>query len=649
MSPRARSPIAAPMLDALPDTVDFRDRLYQPTLIEVPVRIPLAEYRRWKVPVLDQGREGACTGFGLATVAHYLLRRRRMTPDRTRVSPHMIYRMAKRYDEWPGEEYQGSSARGAMKAWHKHGICAAALWPAGTPESDDTLTARRAADAARRPLGAYFRVNHKDLVALHTALAEVGILYVTATIHTGWLAPGKEGVIPARGDPIGGHAFAAVAYDERGFWIQNSWGRHWGLGGLGLISYDDWLEHATDVWVARLGAPVNRLEPQAVAQSTSPAGGRIQVYGFADLRPHIISIGNDGRLRTTGVYGTSERDVHTILTQDFPALTRTWRRKRLLLYAHGGLVSEQAAIQRVADYRKTLLEAEIYPLAFVWKSDYWSTLQNLLEDIIRRRRPEGILDAARDFLLERLDDTLELIARAGSGKAEWDEMKENAELATAGDQGGARLAALRLAELTRRIPGLELHLAGHSAGSIFHAPLVSLLTSPPSDGGLGLQVASLTLWAPAIAVARFEQTCAPAIRSGRIKRFSLFTLTDRAELDDHCAGLYHKSLLYLVSNAFERERGTPILGMEKHVRASQSLRRLLRAPNAAWVLSPNTAPLGSAQAARARHHGDFDDDEATLKATLARILGRRAVRDRIVIHRAGPALENRRRPLNMLG
>jgi hypothetical protein len=54
-------------LNALPDTLDFRDRMYVPTLIEVPIRIDLATYRKFKVPVLDQGKEGACTGFGLAT------------------------------------------------------------------------------------------------------------------------------------------------------------------------------------------------------------------------------------------------------------------------------------------------------------------------------------------------------------------------------------------------------------------------------------------------------------------------------------------------------------------------------------------------------------------------------------------------------
>src|SRR5262245_8640703 len=60
------------ILDARPDTLDFRDRMFESTLVEVPVRRPLDEYRAKKVPILDQGQEGACTGYGLATVVHYL-------------------------------------------------------------------------------------------------------------------------------------------------------------------------------------------------------------------------------------------------------------------------------------------------------------------------------------------------------------------------------------------------------------------------------------------------------------------------------------------------------------------------------------------------------------------------------------------------
>ena len=56
--------------NARPDMLDFRDRLYQTSLVEVPTSTSLEDYPAIKVPVLDQGEEGACTGFALATVCH---------------------------------------------------------------------------------------------------------------------------------------------------------------------------------------------------------------------------------------------------------------------------------------------------------------------------------------------------------------------------------------------------------------------------------------------------------------------------------------------------------------------------------------------------------------------------------------------------
>src|SRR6185295_12089471 len=149
-------------LDARADTLDFRDRMYEPTLIEVPTERPLETYLKAHVPILDQGKEGACTGFGLATVIHYLLRTRKIVPDRGEVSPWMLYDMARRYDEWPGEKYEGASARGAMKGWHKHGVCSMSNWP--KEDRDPDRYRIRFAEALRRPLGAYLRVNHKDVI-----------------------------------------------------------------------------------------------------------------------------------------------------------------------------------------------------------------------------------------------------------------------------------------------------------------------------------------------------------------------------------------------------------------------------------------------------------------------------------------------------
>jgi predicted chitinase len=613
-----RQPKQRRVLDARRDTMDFRDVMYVPTLVEVPTHIALGDYLEHRVPVLDQGTEGACTGFALATVANYLLLRRRVIPDPVPVSPRMFYDLARRYDEWPGEAYSGSSARGAMKGWHKHGVCAEKLYPSSGRRADRKgLTDARTADARRRPLGAYFRVNHKDLVAMHSAVAEVGILYATCAVHEGWNEVGSDGLITPSERMLGGHAFAIVAYDDEGLWLQNSWSPRWGRGGFARLSYDDWLRNGTDVWVARLGAPVTLRTLESTATVHASTSGRSVAYSFADLRPHIVSVGNDGALRAGGDYGVTPEGLRNIFESDIPRVTKDWGKLRILLYAHGGLVDERSAVQRLAEYRPTLLQGQVYPLAFIWRSDYWTTITNILQDSIRRRRPEGVLDAAKDFMLERLDDALEPIARALTGRSAWMEMKENA-LAAAGEQGAARLVV----DLLQTLPAaqLEIHLVGHSAGAILQAPLVQLLAAR------GLPVESCTLWAPACTVELFEECYLPAISAGDLKRFCLFVLDQQAEQDDNCAAIYNKSLLYLVSNAFEGQGripgfrdGVPVLGMEKFLDAR--LRELFKHGPHRLVVAPNRLPVASGMASEARRHGDFDDDPHTVAATFATIVG----------------------------
>ena len=126
----------------------------------------------------------------------------------------------------------------------------------------------------------------------------------------------------------------------------------------------------------------------------------------------------------------------------------------------------------------------------------------------------------------------------------------------------------------------------------------------------------------------FKDCYLPAISAGKVGKFALFTLTDKAEQDDNCASIYHKSLLYLVSNAFEETcripmihpDGEPILGMEKFIKQDTTIMEIIKEKKADWVRSPNIDAVGSSNASKSTHHGDFDDDEATVKATLARIL-----------------------------
>jgi len=608
------APIKGRVLNARPDTIDFRDKMYSATLFEVPESIPLEQYRRREIPILDQGQEGACTGFGLATVIHYLLTVRRNSPimAQAQVSPRMLYEMAKKYDEWEGEDYVGSSARGAIKGWHKHGVCLLDKWRYDPNCPDKELTAERAENAAELPLGAYLRVNHKDFTAMHAAMAEVGILYATATVHDGWYNVQTDGTIPYDRNPIlGGHAFAVVGYDRHGFWIQNSWGNDWGKEGFARISYDDWAVNATDVWVTRLGAPVMFRNPSTTTGSITLAASVNDQLSYKELRPHVISLDNNGKLKETGTYGNKENDVKRIFTEYIPEITKDWNKKRILFYAHGGLVSEGSILERLTDYRETLLEKEIFPIFFIWHSDISSTIKGLLQDAIRKRQPDEKMGGALDFLLDRLDYSLEPLLR-GPGKLMWDEMKQNAKMASDVDKG-AYFTIQCLKEFLDTNDA-EIHLVGHSAGGIFFAPFIPRLLER------GIEIQSCPLGAPACTMSDFTTFYEPAIESGKIEDFTLFTLTDRAEQKDNCALLYNKSLLYLVSNSFETIfGGTPLLGMEKFIRDNDDIQALIDRKRIKWITSPNNLPVPDF--CEARHHGDFDNDSACFNSTVQRILG----------------------------
>ena len=218
-------------LNAAPDAPDIRDRPFEPSLVSVPDTLGPD---RASLTILDQGQEGACTGFGLAAVVN-LQRRLKYGVEAALVSPRMLYEMAKRFDEWTGEDYEGSSIRGALRGFYNNGICTAESWPY---EGSDPghLTLDRAREARQISLGAYYRVR-PDIAEMHAALNEAGVVYASARVHEGWFVANDGVIEPQPLIPNGGHAFAVVGYDADGFLIQNSWGPGWGDDGFAIWAY----------------------------------------------------------------------------------------------------------------------------------------------------------------------------------------------------------------------------------------------------------------------------------------------------------------------------------------------------------------------------------------------------------------------------
>jgi len=619
----AGRPKLTPTRNVVPDRLDLRDRPYMPTLL-APPDAEMAP--RLKLPVLDQERTNACTGFALASVVNFLLRRHRdaSTPE---ISPFMLYSMARRYDEFPGAtEDTGSSLRGAMKGWFKHGVCRLDLWrqlnmPPAAPRPEDDWWL----DAAQRPLGAYYRVDTRSVTDMHVALHDVGILYASVVCHAGWLEGDRVGggkkvwTIPrtaVRPDD-GGHAFVIVGYTRDGFIIQNSWGTTWGTGGLALLTYEDWTENAMDCWVAQLGVATEQHLAIARSPSLRLERGKVHIASDSTLRdreisPFIVDMENNGRLSDSGAFRTKPGDVEALVSFHIGEARKKWGLKAadptdVAIYAHGGLTGEGTAAETAARWIPALYEQQIFPIFLMWETDLWSTLKNRLEDlVIGQPRPTGaVIDQLKRFWNKRLE---RLLAPAGS--VVWGEMRQNADAISREAGGGLVLYESGMKSPWFTKTPVRLHMIGHSAGSIVHCHVVDRLAQR------GWKFESINFMAAAATMALFKKTLLPRIKDKTVKAFRSFHLNDSAEQQDPtCRPVlgYGRSLLYLVSESFEGGVRTPVLGMEKYF--DQEVRSL-KLPNVkAWV-APGPATASTT-------HGGFDDDRQTMESVIALIKERK--------------------------
>jgi hypothetical protein len=606
-----------PQCVVVPDQLDLRDRPYLPVVHTPP---PSSMEPKLTLPILDQEATNACTGFALASVVHYLLQRHREPPKSPPMSSFMLYSMARRYDEFPGSAKDaGSSLRGAMKGWFKHGVCRFDLWrrphmprPAATSEEDWWL------DAAQRPLGAYYRVDTRSVTDMHVALHDVGILYASAACHQGWLkgagATRGQGywTIPyeSGGQELGGHAFVIVGYTPRGFIIQNSWGPRWGTGGRAILTYQDWNANAMDCWVAQLGVATETHREIARSLSLRMAGGRVKLATDDTLRdreisPFVVDMKHNGELSDSGTFRTKRSDVEALVDFHLRQARQAWGTRAtaptdVAIYAHGGLTDEVQAARSAARWVPALYERQIFPIFLMWETDLLTTLGKHLGELVSGlpAKPTGRqVDQLVRFWNQRLERLL-----APTGSRIWGEMKDNAAGITKSRKSGGRIlyeSAMKSRWFTQT--PVHLHLIGHSAGAIVQCHIAAALAAE------GWKFESINFLAAAATVELFEKTLLPRLRDRAVARLNLFHLHDAAEQQDPtCKPIlsYNRSLLYLVSESFEGGRRTPILGMEKYVRA-----RVASLPRIKTWNAPGPA-------SRSTTHGGFDDDPTTMASII---------------------------------
>lgn len=600
---RTSRPVKGRRLDALKDIPDIRDRVYQSTLL--PLR------RGVKPPdrlfVMDQGADGACAGFALAATVNLLVRFNPTSDPATRarrVSPHMLYVNARRHDEWPGDTYEGSSLRGALRGFYNCGACRFDLWKSPSPAG---FSLQAAKDARLTSLGAYYRLR-PHLPDYHAALTETGVIYVSASVHKGWDDP-KRGIIPP-GSGSALHAFAIVGYDDTGFVIQNSWGPKWGKGGLAHWSYADWSANIEDAWVLQLALPSAACFGLGLARGVARTGAEISRAKRAapsrqDVAGHFVHVDN-GAFSDAQPYWSNRADVEATAG----LMGTTTKYDHFLFYAHGGLNSPDEAAIRTAAMIDVFTANRIYPYSVFYDTGLLKTIKEVIlgkgEEI--NQRAGGLLDIM-DALIEKAVHSL--------GTRLWDEMKSDARLPFEPKGAGDVSIRLFVEQFVKRAQAhrpMQIHLVGHSTGAILIGHVLAALDRAMPGGAI---VDSCSLMAPACSIEFFQEHFRPRLGAAatavsRIKRMKIYNLDDTAERADEVTRLYNKSLLYLVSNAFEPTAGTekskPLLGMAKY--ADQIATSLV-----------DVAYAPASKVTNSTSHGGFDNDPATLNDILGSILG----------------------------
>ncbi|MBU1668992.1 C1 family peptidase [bacterium] len=610
------------LLDVRKDRLDLRDRTYRPVLKSLAESYPnvtdideIIKCYRADELVLDQGEEGSCSGYALAAVINYLIWKKKILKDyknflenplvvnSQQVSSKMLYNLARIYDEWDGEDYEGSSCRGAMKGWHKHGVCSKACWDNDMDEPQEGWEK----ESIEKPLGAYYRVEKKSINDMQSALCEVGALYVSAVVHDGWWELLDQDFheikdinsdiphIPYDAFPKGNHAFVIIGYTRHGFIVQNSWGQRWGNCGFAVLTYKDWLANSLDAWVAVMGVPVEMGGTSTAFSNLSLSSvNNEQVEGTKTIKKalsypypiiskpkseeeaykHTLVLNSHGRAKHTMVYVTKlERSIEIICYEQLKKwLDRCDEHKKVALYALGGLEDEKEYMSKIRVLIPYFLHNGIYPIFLTWQYSYLEAIKKSIDTFFQESMENKILDISDETILqekEALNRAIENHSKNISTRAIWGEIKEKSINANQKKiygfeekepiSGALYILTNYLEKLIREEEyEFEIHAIAHSAGSQLLAT-----TWLRELAKRKLKLNSMHLLAPTVSIQECNIHMRYAFKKEVFekKNIHIYMLTKEMELADR-VGPYSKSILYLISRSLDKIHKTPLLGLQ---------------------------------------------------------------------------------------
>ena len=301
--------------------------------------------------ILDQGQEGACTGFGLSL--------RHQLPALDQGRPAEEVRL--------GEPAHALHAGAAPRRVRRRELRRLEL-----PRRDQGLVqprrlpggglALRAARSRTRPeygfatraientLGVYYRIDTKSITDMQAAISQHGAVFVSAFTHEGWDDACRGSTSPRRAMPTAAGDRVRRPGRRRPAAMPSRWSAStraasscrtpgapdWGAGGFAVLTLPGLAGQRMDAWVVALGVPRRRGRPagRAVDRRGRRSPAPTAASGGTRAWPTSTAscFGNDGRVSR---YLTEDEQPRKLQQQVF-ALPDQWFRAQPGRHAPSG-------------------------------------------------------------------------------------------------------------------------------------------------------------------------------------------------------------------------------------------------------------------------------------------------------------------------
>ena len=659
------------------DSFDDADVIYQAPLLSLPSEsTPSALHRRLLGRdgecIRDQGTQPYCTAMALASVIDYLVLEREELASATgsktctpyvdavakevRSSARMLYEMAKAFDEYPDDDNKGSSLRGAIKGFYHNGVYRRHhddhVEKTEFGNKEWILDISKAKQSRETVLGRYARIG-PSILDYQSAIAEIGIIYASASIHSGWELQevrDNNGVIRAipSSTPLGNHAFAIIGFNKVGFFVLNSSGIDWGCWsdspesdswpGIGIWPYDDWSKNILDAWVLRLGAPIDETQfrriDQCMIDDRRWAGFAGQGVTRLLINGHYLHM-VDGKLASRGVFTNDQASINETAS----LLEKERKYSDLVLFVESGLESIVSMTKRcasnIARFKtdSSIINNEFrpYPISVIWREDVLQVTEDLLASRAQRiqTRTRGYADAKAHMLDAYARDFLQPIWRTFEGEAErsFTSQLEDKEMR---GQAWPAMKRLLAASVSGDTP-MGVHIVVHSAGMPWLQALVQRLVKDPctSDTSIpGLDtpelrrkfLRSVTLIAPICTVGNVRKLLLDLwgdwtlLSTAKPRPLAIYTQTAARDAGEDLCG-YSGSFLELARRCFPLDGSMPSITKPNiiagHADGVSELKSIEASTGLLEFLTEATSPTST--------HADLMSDQNLMQAVFQRI------------------------------